>query len=352
MVLVFPRGAGYLLAMRGRHPQTLGWLVVVGWLGACGQDDVPAGTRPVAVAGADKQVTAGFDVSLDGRQSRDASGQTPSRYRWTLVSLPPGSVARLDSSSTSQTLLSTDVIGTYLVSLVVTDAQGRASLPDVVVVEAANLRPVVVADCRTDDTNQVLHGGQGALDGSCSFDTDSNALSYEWQQLTSAADCQSNCPGLTCQCTPTQPCDAPASIANPARATTDFTAPNGRDQQLIFELKVSDGTSTVNDCVLYTTRNAAPTITNATATVAPTPDLSVVANDTDPEDFGVDGSTLLYTWEQIAPATPVAAIATPSASTTAWTPPTVTQRTTFTFQITVSDGVDTAVAQPSIDVTP
>lgn len=71
--------------------------------------------------------------------------------------------------------------GTYLLSLVVTDADGAASTPDYVEVGSDNLAPT--ADAGPDQL--VVIGNFFALDGSNSSDPESDLIAYDWQ-ITSA----------------------------------------------------------------------------------------------------------------------------------------------------------------------
>jgi hypothetical protein len=77
-------------------------------------------SKPVANAGIDRAVVAGDLVRLDGRASTDADGDSLT-YAWSLISRPAGSTATLMGSTDARAELATDVIGTYVVQLVVND---------------------------------------------------------------------------------------------------------------------------------------------------------------------------------------------------------------------------------------
>lgn len=79
-----------------------------------------ANSAPVANAGANQNVHTGASVTLDGRSSSDANGDTLS-YKWTLTSRPAGSAAALSSTSQARPTFTADVAGTYVATLIVND---------------------------------------------------------------------------------------------------------------------------------------------------------------------------------------------------------------------------------------
>lgn len=92
--------------------------------------------RPVANAGSDQSVTVGATVLLDGTGSSDPDGDAL-QFTWTMVSRPGGSAAALTSSSTANPSFTTDVSGTYQVSLTVSDGENYSD-PDIVIVSASD----------------------------------------------------------------------------------------------------------------------------------------------------------------------------------------------------------------------
>lgn len=75
---------------------------------------------PVANAGKDQNVPTRSTVTLDGRGSSDADGDTL-KYDWNLTSKPAGSTASLSSNNQSSTNFNADIAGTYVATLVVND---------------------------------------------------------------------------------------------------------------------------------------------------------------------------------------------------------------------------------------
>ena len=80
--------------------------------------------KPTAVIGVTLSPKLGQTVHLDGTASSSPTRETLT-YEWTLVSAPEGSTTVLIDSSSSQTSFIPDAVGTYKISLVVSD--GSAS---------------------------------------------------------------------------------------------------------------------------------------------------------------------------------------------------------------------------------
>jgi len=79
-----------------------------------------AHAAPVANAGKDQNVLTGATVTLDGRGSSDANGDTL-KYDWNLSSRPAGSTASLSVNAQATTSFVADRAGTYVATLVVND---------------------------------------------------------------------------------------------------------------------------------------------------------------------------------------------------------------------------------------
>jgi len=97
-----------------------------------------ANLPPVAVPGDDQTVEPWSRVTLDGSMSydRDDPPDEPLMYRWRLVSAPEGSTTELEFPQQPDATFWADLSGTYEVELVVVDALGLESEPEVVVIEA------------------------------------------------------------------------------------------------------------------------------------------------------------------------------------------------------------------------
>jgi hypothetical protein len=75
---------------------------------------------PVADAGPNQSAIQREEVCFDGTGSSDADND-PLTYSWTLTSWPAGSAVALDNPTADKPCLTTDLPGTYSVSLIVND---------------------------------------------------------------------------------------------------------------------------------------------------------------------------------------------------------------------------------------
>lgn len=85
-----------------------------------------ANLPPVARPGADQTVAFGSLVRLDGSASSDPNGD-PLSFQWSLSSRPAGSTASLQNRTAPRIELTADVIGLYVLSLVVSDGLGASA---------------------------------------------------------------------------------------------------------------------------------------------------------------------------------------------------------------------------------
>lgn len=136
--------------------------------------------RPVADAGADRNVYLNEIVALDGSGSADADGDVIS-YRWNLLNKPAGSTATLVDATTVNPSLRIDQHGMYVVQLIANDGL-EDSVADTVVLDVINVRPVADAgvDQSVNKGNTVMLNGSGQ-------DADGDALTYQWSLLNRPA---------------------------------------------------------------------------------------------------------------------------------------------------------------------
>jgi len=134
--------------------------------------------RPVANAGVDQILAVGSLAILDAIASSDADGDTLT-YRWSISSKPATSATSLSSLTDQQTSLTLDVVGSYLVQLIVNDGS-LDSVADSVLLKTENRPPLANAGSDISaKVNELLR-----LDGSGSSDPDGDPLSYQWQIVT------------------------------------------------------------------------------------------------------------------------------------------------------------------------
>lgn len=139
----------------------------------------PPNRAPIALAGDDVGVAVGQTVALDGARSRDPDGDALT-FRWSIVIRPDGSTAALTGATTTKPALTSDLRGTYVVELVVSDGP-HESVPDRVTVRAGidNIAPVAQAG----PDYEVLTETRILLDGVDSTDANGDDLQHHWRAV-------------------------------------------------------------------------------------------------------------------------------------------------------------------------
>ncbi|NOZ88048.1 MAG: PKD domain-containing protein [Deltaproteobacteria bacterium] len=139
-----------------------------------------ANNPPIADAGVDFSVTVDKTADLDGSASYDPDGDTLT-YVWSFSKVPAGSLL-LDTNIQSRTSplasFKPDNPGDYILSLTVNDGKdGDQDEVTVTAVPAGNNR-TPTADAGVDI--EVHKGQEAKLDGTASYDPDSDVLVYNW----------------------------------------------------------------------------------------------------------------------------------------------------------------------------
>ena len=138
---------------------------------------------PVADAGPDQSLSADQEIRLDGGGSFDPDGDAMS-FHWSFSRIPEGSALNdvdlgfsTNNSSSSITKFVPDMMGTYIVSLVVTDIHGADSVSDSVIISVSE-GAIPIANAGPDQNT--TEDQTVTLDGTGSSDPLNRALSYAW----------------------------------------------------------------------------------------------------------------------------------------------------------------------------
>jgi hypothetical protein len=145
-----------------------------------------ANSAPVANAGINQNVTTASVVTLTGAGSTDANGDTLT-YIWSFASKPTNSTAALSSTSVVAPTFTADLVGTYVVNLLVNDGKVNSSNVSAVTVTASAANSAPVANAGTNQT--VTRTGNPAvitvtLNGTGSTDANGDTLTYLWALTT------------------------------------------------------------------------------------------------------------------------------------------------------------------------
>jgi len=133
---------------------------------------------PKSHAGHAQQVYVGDRVALDSRGSSDPDADAIS-YRWSFVSKPKGSKARLSHADVAKPTFTADVPGDFTLKLVVTDRWGKSSEPHTVRISTLGNHPPKANAGQI--ISNVYSGDRVTLYGGGSKDPDGDPLTYHWE---------------------------------------------------------------------------------------------------------------------------------------------------------------------------
>ena len=85
--------------------------------------------KPIADAGEDQSGEVDDPITLDGSGSSDPDGDAIT-YEWSIVTAPSGSTAQLQNAQNVLASITPDLVGEYLIQLIVTDEHSLDSNPD------------------------------------------------------------------------------------------------------------------------------------------------------------------------------------------------------------------------------
>jgi hypothetical protein len=241
-----------------------------------------ANSDPIANAGVNQNVVVGTAVTLDGTNSTDAN-RDPLTHRWVIMSKPTGSAAALSSATSAKPVFVADLVGTYVITLIVNDGKvDSTAVATTVTASVANLAPVANAG-----TSQNVVLGTVTLDGSTSTDANNDALTYKWALLN-------------------KPVSSNATLSSTTSAKPTFTA--DLSGIYVFSLVVNDGkvdSTTVTVSITASAANVAP-VANAGANQSVVLGTVTLDGSTSSD---ANGDTLTYRWALISkPTTSSAAL--------------------------------------------
>jgi parallel beta-helix repeat protein len=188
-----------------------------------------ANQAPVADAGPDQSAHPGIQVTLDGSGSSDPDENYPLAYSWQILYAPEGSMVMLADSNTVSPSFTPDLLGDYLIELIVTDSAGAESAPDEVLVSTFNAAPVADAgqDQAVIELGTIVH-----LDGTQSYDEEGDDITYYWEiilkPLGSLAELDDNSSP-----TPTFTADVHGDYEVSLTVTDIFEAPSEADTVIV-----------------------------------------------------------------------------------------------------------------------
>ncbi|MEM9102306.1 MAG: PKD domain-containing protein [Pseudomonadota bacterium] len=141
----------------------------------------PPNAKPLADAGRDQQGLINNVFTLDASGSSDPDNDSLT-YQWLVIEKPGGSTENLSDASSVMPSFSADMVGRYVVQLIVNDGILDSDADTVVVtlVDEPNQKPV--AEAGQDQTG--YEGDTFRLDGSGSLDPDGDAITYQWTLIS------------------------------------------------------------------------------------------------------------------------------------------------------------------------
>lgn len=272
-----------------------------------------AHANPVANAGPDQVVTQGSVVILDGSASIDNEG-VGIFYRWEQIAgadVDLGQVNDTDNlASAKQTFIApnTCTVMTFLLEVGDRSASDTDTV-DIIINTNCNNAPVANAGADI----SVRAGASIALDGTQSYDPDSNPITYLWSQTGGPA----------------------ATLTNGNTATPTITT-SVSNTTLEFQVLVSDGNLSSTDKVLVnvTAANGAP-VANAGSDLTVNEFTNpVTLNGSASSD--PDADAISYQWSQVSG--PAVTLVNPTSATPTFSAPSVnTSGADLTFQLVVKD---------------
>ena len=285
----------------------------------------PPGSMPIADAGPNQAILSGATVTLDGSLSSGGPG-CPTQITWTQIAGPAVILNVADQFHPTFQAPPVPQGGATLTFQATVNTCPSGAIAAVVNITVTNTNNPPQAEAGPD---QVVNEGTAVtLNGSASFDPDSDPLAYAWTQTSG--------PAVT------------LDLTDPQHPT--FTAPlvGQGGATLTFALGVSDGLASSSDTVSIFVQNVnhAP-VANAGPGGTFNEGSTITLNGSASSD--PDGDALTYSWVRLSgPAVTLSSTTSPSPTFTA---PQVNQiGAVIVFQLTVSDGTLSSTSDVSIHI--
>jgi RHS repeat-associated protein len=274
-------------------------------------------SQPVANAGSAQNIQGPQTVQLDGTGSTDVDGNALT-YSWAILSKPAGSTATLSSPTSPRPTFYADVVGPYVVQLIVNDGTVK-SLPTCSWTTASRTATVLITNsaltplANPGPAQTVPVGGMATLNGANSVDFDGRPLTYSWVMLH-------------------EPMGSTASLSLSTSQNPYFTADVAG--KYVVQLVVNDGTTnSTPQTVMISTDNSRPVADagdHQTVAIGSTVHLSGA------ESNDADGNALTYRWAILYQ--PSGANAVLSSATTVDPTFVASQAGLYVVQLIVNDG--------------
>ena len=267
-----------------------------------------ANTPPVANAGPAQVASFGATVQLNGAGSTDVDGNQLT-YRWSLITVPPTSLAALNNPAAVNPTFTIDLPGTYVAQLIVNDGLAD-SLPSTVTITTTAILPPTA---NAGPSQTVAHHTTVFLSGS-GTDPQSRPLTYQWSLISLPGGSTASLSSST--------------IQNP----TFFADLTGT---YVAQLVVNNGvSSSLPSNVTITTTNTAP-VANAGANQNVASGTTVTLTGSASSD--ADSDPLTYSWSLLSRPNLSAAVL--SQATTVSPSFTADVSGTYVAQLIVNDGL-------------
>lgn len=133
---------------------------------------------PSANAGPPQTVPVLSTVTLNGGGSTNVGGIGTLTYSWSIQSAPAGSTAALSNANSVTATFKPDLVGTYTIALTVSN--GSQSTTATVIISTTDAPPTANAG----PNQTVAVGSMVSLNGTKSFDLNSQPLTYTWSLIT------------------------------------------------------------------------------------------------------------------------------------------------------------------------